>query len=152
MVIFLLRHADREPDVDDLSKKGVARAKLLARMLGETGIRTGYCSDARRTRRTLEPLEAKIGAAFKLVEVPTEDPGGIERHIETVVTAIRALPADAFAAVVGHTNTIPQIIEGLGGGLDGTAIGETEFDRLFALSRAPGGFVALVKLRYGAPT
>src|SRR5207248_1377181 len=110
-------------------------------------IRTGYCSDARRTRRTLEPLGAEIGAAFELVEVPTEDPGGIERHIETVVSAIRALPADAVAAVVGHTNTIPQIIEGLGGGLDGTAIGETEFDRLFVLSRAPGGFVALVKLR-----
>ena len=93
-----------------------------------------------------------VAARARVNPPPRQGSHEPERHIETVVSAIRALPADAVAAVVGHTNTIPQIIEGLGGGSDGIAIGETEFDRLFVLSRAPGGFVALVKLRYGAPT
>jgi len=151
MVIFLLRHADKQPEVDELSKAGVERANLLARMLGESGIRIAYCSDAARTRRTLDPLEKRLRGAL-VVEPVSANPDKISTHIDTIVRAVKALPADAVAAVVGHTNTIPQIIEGLGGGSDGTSIEENEYDRLFVLFRGPSGFVNLVKLRYGAPT
>ena len=152
MVIFLLRHADRQPGVDDLSKAGVQRAELLARMLGESGIRIAYCSDAARTRRTLNSLEKKLRGALAVKAVSTKDPDGINRHVKDVIAAVKALPADAVAAVVGHTNTIPKIIAGLGGGSDGTSIEEDEFDKMFVLFIGPGGFVNLLKLRYGAPT
>jgi phosphohistidine phosphatase SixA len=154
MVIFLLRHADKQPGVDDLSKAGVGRAELLARMLGESGIRIAYCSDARRTRRTLDPLEQKLGNAFAVVEVSTEGASGIERHVEKIVEAVEALPTDAVAAVVGHTNTIPQIIKGLAGSGDPgeVTIAENEFDKLFVLFIGPSKFASLLKLRYGAPT
>ena len=154
MVIFLLRHADRQPGADGLSKAGVERAELLARMLGESDIRFGYCSDARRTRLTLVPLEKKLPGKFAVEEVSTEDPDGIEKHVEKIVAAIEALPADAVAAVVGHTNTIPEIIKRLAGSGDRSevTIAEHEFDKLFALFIGPGRFVNLLELRYGAPT
>jgi phosphohistidine phosphatase SixA len=151
MVIFLLRHADKQPGADDLSPAGVERAQLLARMLGESGISVAYCSDAARTRRTLDPLEKKLHGALVVKEVPTEDPDGIKRHVKAVIAAVNALPADAVAAVVGHTNTIPEIIEGLGGG-GGRKIGEQEFDKLFVLFIDPAGSASLLELRYGAPT
>jgi phosphohistidine phosphatase SixA len=152
LVIFLLRHADRQPDADDLSELGRARAEQLARMLAETGIGIGYCSDAQRTRRTLDPLVQKRGSAFKVVAVPADGPGGIAAHVDKVAAELRALPAEAVAAVVGHTNTVPQIIAKLGAGSDGTAIGENEFDRLFVLFLTPGRSATLLRLRYGAAT
>jgi phosphohistidine phosphatase SixA len=63
MLIFVLRHADRMPDpADALSDKGRARAKLLARMLAESGIRTAWCSDALRAQATLQPLKQALAA------------------------------------------------------------------------------------------
>jgi phosphohistidine phosphatase SixA len=152
MVIFLLRHADKQPGADDLSPAGVERAQLLARMLGESGISVAYCSDAARTRRTLDPLEKKLRGALVVKEVSIEDPDGVTRHVKDVIAAVKALPADAVAAVVGHTNTIPEIIEGLGGGSEGTSIKENEFDKLFVLFIDPNQFLRLLRLRYGAPT
>ena len=67
MIVFALRHADRTP-ADDLSPAGVERSELLARMLGESGVRTAYCSDAIRTQRTVEPLQKLLGADFTRVD------------------------------------------------------------------------------------
>ena len=57
MLIFALRHADRASEnVDALSDAGKVRAKLLARMLAQSGIKNAYCSDAKRTQDTIAPL------------------------------------------------------------------------------------------------
>jgi phosphohistidine phosphatase SixA len=151
MIVFVLRHAEREEEPDDpaLTEKGVERAKLLARMLGESGVQTAYRSKTIRARDTLQPLIDVLGADLA-VEVPIDDAHGTaEQKIIAAIT--KALPAGTTAIVIGHTNTVGPIIEGL----IGQTIGEIEddqFDKLFVLSiRAPGaGTVAM--LRYGAPT
>src|SRR5262245_11725518 len=150
MIVFALRHADRT-SADDLSAAGRERAKLLARMLAESGVRIAYRSDAVRAARTLEPLKKKLGAKLTIEEVGFPGPDGIEFHIATIVQKIKALPADAVVAVVSHSNTVGPILKRLGAGTE-PSIGDTEFDKLFVLARGTASPPTLAMLRYGAPT
>jgi phosphohistidine phosphatase SixA len=149
MIVFALRHADRT-HADDLSPAGRTRAKLLARMLGESGVSIAYRSNAVRAARTLEPLKQALGAALTIEEVGFPEPNGLEFHITTIVNNIKALPPDAVAVVVSHSNTVGPILQGLGAGPI-TAINDTEFDKLFVLSMRSGSSAELVMVRYGSP-
>jgi phosphohistidine phosphatase SixA len=149
MIVFALRHADRTP-AGDLSAAGLERAELLARMLAESGIRTAYCSDAIRTQRTMDPLKALLGSDLEIVVVATDGAGGIDEHVQEIVAKVKALPGDAVAAVVGHSNTVGPVIEGLTG-RQIAPIKENEFDKLFVLS-IPGTAAAtatVAPMRYG---
>ena len=150
MMIFALRHADRvSENVDALSDAGKVRANLLARMLAQSGIKNAYCSDARRTRDTIAPLEALLGAQLKVHEVPVVG-DDVDGHVDAIVTALKGLPGASTAAVIGHTNTIDRIIKAL----TNKTIAEIkpkEFDKLFVLS-IPAGSPSVTLLRYGEPT
>ncbi|MEA2895373.1 MAG: hypothetical protein QOJ84_988 [Bradyrhizobium sp.] len=152
MIVFVLRHADREPEPDDaLSAAGIKRAELLARMLAESGVRTAYCSDAKRTRATLQPLEQLLGAKLAVDAVNTSGAGGIAGHVQHIVDAVKALPDNATSVIVGHSNTIGPIIHGL---TDRTVdpIAANEFDRLFVLAIPATDTPTVTPLRYGPPT
>jgi hypothetical protein len=64
--------------------------------------------------------------------------------IDEVVEAIRSLPAGEVALVIGHSNTVPEIIAGLGGP-SLPMLASTEFDNLFVQAGQ-----RLTHLRYGA--
>jgi phosphohistidine phosphatase SixA len=147
VVIFILRHADRNPVADSLSPAGMKRAWCLAHMLAGSGVSVAYCSDALRTRETRAPLKQVLGAALSIKEFTAAAPGGPDGHVQAVVAAAMALPAEAVAVAVSHSNTVGPIIEGLGGGAI-APIGEAEFDRLFVLFIPPGGNKTLLRLRY----
>jgi phosphohistidine phosphatase SixA len=141
VIVFVLRHADRQPAPnDDLTPAGEKRAELLARMLAESGITTAYHSGTVRARRTLEPLKLKLGNALTVAGIESEDE-------QATVDAVKSRPADEIVAVVGHSNTVGPIIEGLGGEPVGP-IGSDEFDKLFILFIDPTGKVTLLRLRY----
>jgi len=152
MIVFLLRHADRRPEPqDDLAPAGVERARLLARMVGESGVSAGFCSEAVRARRTLEPLKQKLEDGLTITVVRTDGPGGTDAHVQEIVRAVKRLAADAVGIVVSHSNTVGPIIAGLGGGPI-APIGAGEFDKLFVLFIDPAGAATLLNLRYGAAT
>lgn len=81
-------------------------------------------------------------------EIRFEDTEEAVDYAKKVAAAIRALPANAVVAAVGHSDTVGPTIKQLGGGaID--PIGDGEFDKLFVLFIAPDGSVTLLKLRYG---
>jgi len=61
--------------------------------------------------------------------------------------ARRRIPNLRIVVVAGHSNTLPGVIQALGGPT-GITIDDNEFDRLFALTGA-GGSASLVGMRYG---
>ena len=145
MIVFVLRHADRQPDpIDDLTLSGQERAELLARMLADSGVSVAYHSGTMRARRTLQPLERELGSALRVEGIGSGE-------VQETVKAVKSQPTDAVVAVVGHSNTVGPIVEKLGGGPVGS-INPSEFDKLFVLFIDPAGMATLVKLRYGAPT
>ncbi|RJT24191.1 histidine phosphatase family protein [Mesorhizobium waimense] len=147
MIVFVLRHADRNAEADALSAVGAKRARLLANMLAESGVSKAFCSDALRTHQTLAPLKQTLGGRLSITEFSAAGQSGPDGHVEAVVAAIQALPSDTIAVAVSHSDTVGPIVEGLGGG--GTdAIGDTEFDRLLVLFIPPDGRKTLLQLRY----
>jgi broad specificity phosphatase PhoE len=100
-------------------------------VLGDAGIVAILVTSLRRSQQTAAPLAAALGLE------PT-----VADEVDDAVAAIRARKRGTVLAV-GHTNTVPEIIAGLGGPA-GVTIGPEEFDRLFVFSQR-----RLTRLRYG---
>lgn len=148
MIVFLIRHADRKPDPeDDLTPAGIVRARLLERMLAESGVQAAFCSSAERARKTIQPLKDLVRDRLKIVPVCVRS----TTHVLQIVDGVKALPEDAVVAVVGHSDTVGPIIEGLSGRtID--PIASHEFDKLFVVSITSGGVSTVALTRYGEPT
>ena len=105
-VVLVVRHlhtpeGERDPD---LTAEGQRQAALLADRLAGEGVRAIYVSDYRRTRQTAAPLAGRLGLT-PIVYDHSDTPA--------LVARVRAGPLPAL--VVGHSNTVPDIVERLGG-------------------------------------
>lgn len=103
---YVMRHlntpaGERDPD---LTAEGQRTAAILAGWFRAERPRAIYVSDYRRTRQTAAPLAARLGLT-PIVYDPADTPGLIAR--------VRAGPQPAL--VVGHSNTVPEIVAGFGG-------------------------------------
>ena len=105
---YVMRHlntsaSERDPD---LLPEGQRAAALLVGWFQREGARPVaiYVSDYKRTRQTAAPLAAALGLT-PIVYDPADTPGLIAR--------VRAGPGSVL--IVGHSNTVPDIIAGLGG-------------------------------------
>jgi broad specificity phosphatase PhoE len=138
--VVLVRHAEKAgPDGDvPLSAAGKKRAARLALVLRNAEIGHVFTSELTRTRQTAAPLAARLGLTPQAL--PTSD-------LDALVARLRALPAGEVALVVHHSNTVPVLVEKLGGPRV-PPIAEGEFDRLLILTRAPDGATRLVTIRY----
>jgi len=104
--IYVTRHYDtpageRDPD---LLPQGKTRAEKLAKWFKGKKLKAIYVSDFKRTRQTAAPLAAERGIALE-----TYDPR------DTPAIVARARAAKAPILIVGHSNTVPDIVEQLGG-------------------------------------
>jgi phosphohistidine phosphatase SixA len=138
-VIILVRHAERASTAADspISDVGRARAQCLARTLAESGVQRILTSDVARTQQTAEPL------AMRLKIEPTALPAA---DIDALIRNLRASPA-RVQLVVGHSNTLPQIIAALGGS-NIAPIADNEFDRMVVLTMWGPQDVVVTSLRY----
>lgn len=139
--VILVRHADIDGPAQDgteLNDAGIARREELRRVLGDAGIGAILTSTVVRSRQTAECIAQHLNLTPQPVV-------GAHQSAAPMVAAVRGLPVSIAAVlVVGHSHTLGDIIEGLGGPpIDAIAGGA--FDHLFVL--AGGG---LVHLRYGA--
>ena len=154
ITVFLIRHAEREqePRQDPpLSKDGVARSQALARLLGSAGIRAILTSQYTRTKQTAEPLATKLGltvAAFTL-KISPSNPRQIAAESTAEVTNKILERSGESVLVVGHSNSIPDVIKMLGGDVV-PAIDERKFDDLFIVTVYAKGKAKVVQLKYGA--
>ncbi len=124
--IFLVRHAEKAAagDTKDpgLSEAGQARAQSLATVLKDAGITAIYATEFQRTQQTAEPFAKTAGLAT--VIVPAKDTAGL-------VTQLKAAKGNVL--LVGHSNTLPEILRALGVESPPT-IDEADYDNLFVLT------------------
>jgi phosphohistidine phosphatase SixA len=151
--VYLVRHAERaaEPQQDPpLTEQGVARSQALARLLSTAGIKGILTSQATRTKLTAEPLATKLGitpTALALKVSPT-NPRQITEE-STKETVDKILSAGGNVLVVGHSNSIPDVIKMLGGDV-APAIDEKKFDDLFIVTVYAKGKAKVAHLKYGS--
>jgi broad specificity phosphatase PhoE len=150
--VYLVRHAEKQaaPAGDPpLTEAGRARAAELLRIMGPLGIRTIITSQYLRTKETAGPLAAASGITPLVIPMAADRtaPGGIApRSIKELVDRILEHKGESVL-VVGHSNTLPLIIKGLGGA-PVPDIPDAEYDNLFVVTISDKGEVALTKRKY----
>ena len=135
-IIYLTRHAEKESAGQDpaLTSEGQVRAANIAALLRKADIGHIFSTAYARTRQTAQPLSAALA-----IPVQTYDPA----HLAAFARQLRALPGNAL--VVGHSNTTPDLVRALGGN-PGSAMEESDFDRLYQLIIGTDGTVSTVLL------
>jgi len=143
-VVFIVRHAERadagmaaakmagaDPELSDAGK---ARAAALAALLKDAKISAIFTTEYKRTRDTAQPLAAATGIAAAAVD--SKDAAGL-------IDKVKASAGNVL--VVGHSNTVPEIIKALGVS-ETVAIPDDQFDNLFVVIR--GARPTLLRLHY----
>jgi broad specificity phosphatase PhoE len=147
--IFLVRHAEKAAtppagpapksmmaDDPPLSAAGKARAAKLAALLASADVKHIFTTEYRRTRETAAPLASRL--KLQPVMSASKDPDPLVE---------RVLQLKANVLIVGHSNTLPELLKKLGVKQPVT-IADDDYDSLFIVVRPATGVPTLIRLRY----
>ena len=143
--VIVLRHAEKATESNDDSvplkdPEGLARAATLAQVAERAGVTVIYVTQALRTQQTAAPLATNRGIT------PIQfDSGDVDGLINDVLASRNR---GRVIVIVGHSNTVPIIVERLGGG---TVTVGNQFDNLFVLTLNRWSGAKLIQATYGAP-
>lgn len=146
--IFVVRHAERVSTTDrdsPLSETGHARARALADALADAGVDAVLTSQYLRTRQTAAPLAERLGLTPAIEPVESADASS-----EALARRVLSENRGETVLVVGHSNTVHRIVRALGGA-EHPELTEDEYGDIFLVIVRPGGEVATVRTRFGAP-
>lgn len=104
--VVIVRHAEKAADGGndpDLSSAGQARAEALAEMLKDSGIVAIFTSEFKRTAETAAPAAKSLRISATVV--PAKDPAALAEKLHGL---------KGNALVVGHGNSIPDLVKALG--------------------------------------
>lgn len=140
--VIVLRHAEKavEPaDDPSLSPRGLARAARLAELLGAASVSAVYASDTRRAQQTAAPLAARH-------RLPVTVRAG--EDVDGLLGDIGARHAGRTVVVVGHSNTVPEIVAALTRGRRTVQVGEGDFGQVFVVTVTRFGPPTVTEFRY----
>lgn len=146
--IFLVRHAEKATESNEatvpLSAAGRARAERLATFLASAGVTGIYATETDRARQTAEPL-----ARARKLEIHGYAPRDAEGKPapRIVIDRIKKDEPTGRVLVVGHSNTVPEILAALGYG-EKVEIPSTQFDDLFLVVPREGAAPTVLHLKY----
>ena len=104
--IYVMRHLHTPAGATDpgLTTEGQLHARRLADRLATDTPAAIYVSATRRAQQTAAPLAARLAITPKVYN-PADTPGLVAAVLAEVGTVL----------VIGHSNTVPDIVERLGG-------------------------------------
>ena len=141
--IFVVRHAERA-DTDQAPARrwpltrpvgcGAGSAVSLATLLKDAKITAIYATEFKRTQQTAAPLAKALGLTVTIVT---------SKSAPELIDRLKTSKGNVL--VVGHSNTVPEIIEALGV-ITPVTIGDNDFDNMFLLTLSSPP--ALLRLHY----
>ncbi len=145
--VIIVRHAPQLPGVngDDppLSAEGESRAASLARLLGDTHLKSRvaaiYVSEKLRSRATAAPLAQMLGITPEVVD--GGDARGLARRV------LRDHSGETIL-IVGHADTLPAIVADLSGLADIPAVEPSDYATVYFVTVPRIGRAGVVSLRY----
>lgn len=149
--VIFVRHAEKAvlpADDPGLSEAGQRRAAELARQLVDADVVPGKGVDAvfstsyRRTVETAKPVADALD-----LPVLSYDVADTEAFIEAMVKEYKG----KIILVVGHSDTVPEMIGNMGASKNVAPIAENEYDNIFLVAIPWFGKTKTIRLRYGEP-
>ena len=147
--IIFVRHAEKslspaeDPGLNDAGRLRVAE---LTRQLIDADVVAGvdaiYSTPFRRTQETVQPLADALNLPIR--EYSPQDN-------ETVLDTILKSHKGKIILVVGHANTVPNLIANLGASKKVPPIRAQEYDNIYVISIPWFGKTKTIRLRYGEP-
>jgi broad specificity phosphatase PhoE len=146
--VLVVRHAERAregPEADiPLSKTGAEHAARLAEILKSAGVTAVYATDTTRARQTGEPLAQMQRLLVKIYD--TRDEKG-NMTAAPLAARLKADEKDGVVLVVGHSNTVPDVLAAFGS-KDPVRIGPDDYGDLFVLVPQATGPPTLLHLKF----
>jgi broad specificity phosphatase PhoE len=139
--VVLVRHAEKlTTPADDpvLSPQGVARAELLVRMFENSGLNAIYSSQYARTKLTAEPLARKSRIPLETVDA---------KSTNKLVESILSKHSGGTVLVVGHSNTLPEIIQALGAGKI-QEVDDLDYDNIYVVTVSGNGNAKVMRMKF----
>ena len=145
--IVLIRHAEKQLGaIDDapLTPQGELRAARLAQMFGDANafgrVQRIYVSDTRRSQQTAAGLAQRLSLKPVVVDAKSS----------TNELASRVLRENrgGLSIIVGHSNTVPQLVAALSDANDVPAIEDQEFDTMYVVTVPTIGKASVLRMKY----
>jgi phosphohistidine phosphatase SixA len=148
--VVVVRHAEKstdDPRDPSLSPEGQKRARALSAVLTNAGVTDIYTTQYKRTRQTAEPFAQQFG--LTVVERPITATNSAA-YARELALEILTKSAGKGVLVVGHSNTVPDIVKALSG-ITVPAIADPEYDHIFVVVVPTSGSPRLMQLGFGQP-
>jgi len=142
--VVLVRHAEKTSEGlnPPLSEAGAARAVALRETLKDVPVSAIYVTPFIRTRDTAAPTATALGVEPVVLDASTP--------ADEIADRILREETGKTVLVVGHSNTVPDIIAALG--VDpAPSIAHDDYDDFFIVTVDGSGDAQLLHLHYGAP-
>lgn len=142
---YIVRHAEKAPQAAGgssdvpLSAEGAARAEALRDVLAKEGIKVVYTTPYQRTRATAAPVAKALN-----LTVQTYTPG------DTAFIANLKGRKRGNVLIVGHSNTVDDLVAGLLGERKFNDLPDSQYGDLFIVRRK-GTFAWFDQERFGKP-
>lgn len=126
---YVVRHAEKEaspqnPRDPGLSAEGLARAQILKNILKKKNIKQIYSTATTRTMQTAAPLAELLNIRIETYG-PVPDISFIER--------LKAAKENIL--ILGHSNTIDEIVNGLSSSSELSDLPESIYGNIYVVSR-----------------
>lgn len=124
--IYLVRHAEKADESHDaaLTAEGKLRAARLADMLVDKNITAVYSTDLIRTKRTAQPTAEHIGEEINIYAYENYD----------LLKELLRHKGKSYL-IVGHSNTVPLLLQQVDPNGSYKDIPEDEYGRLYIITK-----------------
>ena len=146
-VVVVVRHAEKatdDPKDPSLSEAGQARAQRLAEALKGLPLQHAVSTQYKRTHDTAAPAAKANGIE---VHAKPIDASNEATYARDLAAHIRQDHAGQNLLLVGHSNTVPELVEALTG-TKPAPIADDEFDRVYVVTLPQDGPARFVVLKY----
>lgn len=148
--VIVVRHGEKatdDPRDPSLSPAGQARAQALAEALADANVTAVFTTELKRTWLTADPLMTRANLSAQKRPLTG---GDVPAYARDLAREILTQHAGKTVLVVGHSNTVPEIVKALSGDTV-PVIDDSEYDNLFLVTVPATGEGSVMKVRYGAP-
>jgi|TARA_B100000959_G_scaffold240952_1_gene262504 broad specificity phosphatase PhoE len=147
--IIFVRHAEKDISIDNdpgLTEAGKRRVFELSRQLKDADVVAGidaiYSTSFKRNIETVEPLARTLN-----LDIHKYEKNDYAKVLEEILDTYKG----KIILVVGHSDTLPDLMAELGASKKVPDIADNEYDNIYIVSIPWFGKTKTIRLRYGSP-